>query len=96
MTISDLIRFEIQLRIFYCQSDQKSVLMFGFFSSASAAVKIIEFLLDKTIWKYFDKEGSSKSIESSSGGGQVLLLKDLVLKKDVLKSSSIELISINE
>lgn len=54
------------------------------FSSTSVAIKIVEFLLDKTLWKYFDKQKSKHSVENSNGADgaavQVLVLADLVLK----------------
>ena len=71
-----------------------------FFSSTSVAIKIVEFLLDKTLWKYFDKEKSKHSVESSNGAGgvgvQVLVLSDLVLKDGSRSLGAFSFISINE
>ena len=51
-------------------------------SSSSAAIKILEFLLEKTLWKYFDKNNSKHQIETIANGQKILLISNLHLKRN--------------
>ena len=65
-------------------------------SSSSTAIKIIEFLLDKTLWKYFDKANAKHSVESDGNGSSKILLFSNVNLKDDISLGTFRYVSIKE